>query len=384
MAKRRATPPMTSRVAFKTASQLKFPADRILLIATRQIGDVLLCTPLLRSIRAGYPNARIDVLVYSNKGGMLQGNPDFDELIEVDEHPPVRAYVAFVRRIFRRYDLVVSTQGGDRPCIYAWLSAPQRVCIIPALRWQEAWKRHVAQAWCLLDNDNTHTVLQNLQLADALGIPRRYEVVPPLCADAVGQLDAQLPFSWQQSPYVVLHPMPMWPYKRWTQEGWLQLASDILRRGYRVVLTGGPAQGERAAIAAITRCANSANITDVSGMLTFGQLSRLLRGCRCYVGPDTAVTHLAAACGGPTVALFGPTNPVKWGPWPYDYAADKNPFVRSKPVQRQGNVSLIQGLGACVPCHSEGCEQHKQSYSRCLNRLPSETVVAEVAAILDR
>ncbi len=362
---------------------LKFPAHRILLIATRQIGDVLLCTPLLRSLRAGYPHAQIDVLVFSNKGGMLEGNPDLDALIEVDEHPSSRAYLAFVRRIFRRYDLVVSTQGGDRPFIYAWLSAPRRVCIIPARRWQEAWKRHVAQAWCLLDNDNTHTVLQNLQLADALGITRHYEVVPPLCTNAHGQLDTLLPFSWQQSSYVVLHPMPMWRYKRWTQEGWLHLANDILSRGYRVVLTGGPAELERVAISEIIRSLNTADVVDVSGKLTFGQLSCLLRGSRCYVGPDTAVTHLAAACGSLTVALFGPTNPVKWGPWPYAYAADNNPFMRSKPLQRQGNVLLIQGRGACVPCHNEGCERHKQSYSRCLDELPSETVVAAVAALLD-
>ena len=361
----------------------KFPANRILLIATRQIGDVLLCTPLLRSIRAGYPNAKIDVLVYCNKGGMLEGNPDLHEVIEVDEHPPPRQYLAFVRRIFRRYDLVVSTQGGDRPFIYAWLSAPKRVSIIPALRWQAGWKRHVAQAWCLLDNDNTHTVLQNLQLADALGIARRFEVVPPVHADAKARVSDLLPFSWQHAPYVVLHPMPMWRYKRWTEQGWLEVARYILSRGYKVVLTGGPNQSERAAIADLTRSLNTPNAVDVSGKLTFGQVSVLLRECRCYVGPDTAVTHLAAACGSPTVAIYGPTNPVKWGPWPYQYAADTNPFIRFKPFQRQGNVLLVQGIGACVPCHNEGCEKHKQSYSRCLDELPSETVVAGVATLLD-
>lgn len=363
---------------------MKFPADRILLIATRQIGDVLLCTPLLRSIRAGYPDAQIDVLVYSNKGGMLEGNPDLDQLIEVDEHPSFRAYVAFVGRMFRRYDLVVSTQGGDRPFIYAWLSAPSRVSIIPALRWQDAWKRHVAQAWCLLDNSNTHTVLQNLQLAEVLGIARRFEVTPPFRANADARLSDILPFCWQEAPYVVLHPMPMWRYKRWTQEGWLRLAQYLLSRKFKVVLTGGPAQHEREAISDLTRSLNTPNAMDVSGKLSFGQVSRLLGGCRCYVGPDTAVTHLAAACGCPTVALFGPTNPVKWGPWPYQYAANKNPFIRSKPLQRQGNVSLIQGRGACVPCHHEGCEQHKQSYSRCLDELSSETVRKEVATLLNR
>jgi heptosyltransferase-3 len=52
----------------------KFPANKILLIATRQIGDVLLVTPLLRSLRHAYRDAVIDVLVYDNKGGMLESS----------------------------------------------------------------------------------------------------------------------------------------------------------------------------------------------------------------------------------------------------------------------------------------------------------------------
>lgn len=372
----------TSAAHLYQSAKVKFPADRILLIATRQIGDVLLCTPLLRSIRIGYPNAQIDMLVYSNKGGMLEGNPDLHEVIEVDEHPPPLQYLAFVRRIFRRYDLVVSTQGGDRPFIYAWLSAPRRVSIIPALRWQDAWKRHTAQAWCLLDNEHTHTVLQNLQLADALGIARHFELVPPSNVGADARLSGLLPFAWPQSPYVVLHPMPMWRYKRWTEKGWLHIAQYVLSCGYRVVLTGGLDRSERAAISNLARALNTAAAVDVSGKLTFGQLACLLRQCCCYVGPDTAVTHLAAACGAPTVAIFGPTNPVKWGPWPHKYTFDKNPFVRSKPLQRQGNVLLVQGVGACVPCQNEGCQRHKQSGSRCLDELPSETVISGLAGLL--
>jgi len=59
----------------------KYSAHKILLIATRQIGDVLLVTPLLRSLRRAYPKAVIDILVYNNKGGMLEGNPDYNTLI---------------------------------------------------------------------------------------------------------------------------------------------------------------------------------------------------------------------------------------------------------------------------------------------------------------
>ena len=59
----------------------KYSPNQILLIATRQIGDVLLVTPLLRSLRRAYPDAIIDVLVYEHKGGMLEGNPDYNTFI---------------------------------------------------------------------------------------------------------------------------------------------------------------------------------------------------------------------------------------------------------------------------------------------------------------
>ena len=115
--------------------------SKILLIATRQIGDVLLVTPLLRSLRNAYPKAQIDVLVYEHKGGMLEGNPDFNQLISVAEHPTINQYKTLLRNIFKRYELAISTLPGDRPILYALLAAPQRVSIVPKARWQDRWKR---------------------------------------------------------------------------------------------------------------------------------------------------------------------------------------------------------------------------------------------------
>ena len=361
---------------------MKFPADKILLIATRQIGDVLLCTPLLRSIRNAYPNAHIEMLVFARKGGMLEGNPDLSAVIEVGETPNLLAYLAFTRRIFRHYDLVVSTQGGDRPFQYACLGAPKRVCIIPGLRWQDAWKRYVSSRWTLLDNEHTHTVVQNLRLADLLEIPRCYQVVPPSRLDGPAKLTSLLPFSWQERAYVVMHPLTTWRYKRWTREGWLATARYVLGRGIPVVLTGGPNDSEREFVSDLTRDLKTRDAVNTCGQLTFGQMSTLLSFCAGYVGPDTSVTHLAAACGCPTLALFGPTNPVKWGPWPCGYALNQSPYDRGGALQQQRNVWLLQGVGDCVPCHGEGCERHRESHSRCLDELPVERVLKVLGTIL--
>lgn len=361
---------------------MRFPARKILVIATRQIGDVLLVTPLLRSVRRAYPEARIEVLAYRRTGGILEGNPDLDALIEVDEHPDLEGYRALFGRFLRRYDLALSTLAGDRPSIYAFLAAPRRVSMVPNLRWKAAWKRWLAHGWTLLDNDHTHTVVQNLRLADVLGIPRCYEVVPPARPDAEEWLDRLLPFPWREQPYVVLHPYPMWRYKRWPREAWRELAASLDRRGCRVVISGGPAEEELTFVRDLTHSLGRRSVVKLSGRLSFAVLAKLLRSCACFVGPDTAVTHLAAACGAPTLAIYGPTNPIKWGPWPKGYNQDQSPYSRRGPWQHQGNVLLLQGMEPCVPCHQEGCERHKESYSLCLDRLPLARVIEGVDTLL--
>ena len=89
-------------------------------------------------------------------------------------------------------------------------------------------------------------------------------------------------------------------------------------------LTGGPAEAERALLRAIMEGLSvdqRAHVADLGGSLAFAELTPLIEGARLFVGPDTSVTHLAAATGTPTVALFGPSHPVAWGPWPADFQA---------------------------------------------------------------
>lgn len=114
--------------------------------------------------------------------------------------------------------------------------------------------------------------------------------------------------------------------------------------------------------------------------LTWPELATLLHGARVYAGPDTSVTHLAAAAGSPTVALFGPTDPVRWGPWPA--AGLDQPWEQAAFVQRRGNVWLVQDALPCLPCRLEGCLRHVASHSLCLDYLPAASVLRAVDAAL--
>ncbi|MEO8165123.1 MAG: glycosyltransferase family 9 protein, partial [Betaproteobacteria bacterium] len=122
---------------------------------------------------------------------------------------------------------------------------------------------------------------------------------------------------------------------------------------------------------------------NLAGRLSFTQLALLLSRAKLFVGPDTVTTHMAAAMGTPTVALFGPSNPVKWGPWPQGCTAQISPYAM-RGTQIVGNVALVQGAGACVPCLQEGCARHVSSESVCLQMLSAATVIEAAQKLLNQ
>lgn len=349
-----------------SAPRLALPTrPRILIVALRRLGDVLLSTPLIRSLRRAWPEARIDALVFAETAGILDGNPDVDRVLALPDRPSARASTAMALRLLRRYDLAVSTQSGDRPTGYAILAARRSVGPVePRLggRIKGALLGRTVAA-----DPRLHRVEAMLRIADALGIPRVGEVVPP--AGCLPELPS--------GPFAVVHAAPMFHYKRWTPDGWRALAGALHARGLTVVATGGPAAAERAYLDEIWQ---GMPVLHRESQLGWGELAALLARADIYIGPDTSVTHLAAAAGCPTVALYGPTDPRLWGPWPSAGLAE--PWAASGTVQRRGNVWLVQHAFPCTPCQLEGCERRLDSASACLDALRPDEVLAAVEQAL--
>ncbi len=346
------------------------PPARILVIVTRRIGDVLLATPLIRSLRLAWPAAAIDALVFAGTEGILAANPDVRRIVTVPENARERARLRTLATLVRRYDLALSTLPGDRPTFTAWLAGRRSAGLLLGGP-QHLWKRLLLDRWAPFDDGATHTVLMNLALADLLGVERHPDVVVSW-GPADERRVAEVFPAVRSEPYALLHPYPKYRYKMWQSQGWHEVARWLADRGLRVVLTGGGESEERAYAEGLRR-EMPAGTVDLCGQLTLGEVAFLLAGARVYAGPDTAVTHMAAGLGVPTVALYGPTNPVKWGPWPRGYRGAGNPY-RRQGSQQVGNVTLLQGPGDCVPCHQEGCDRHGQSDSACLQGLPASRV----------
>jgi len=346
---------------------LGLPArPRILVIVLRRLGDVLLATPLIRTLKAGLPRSSIDVLVFDGTEGMLSGNPDVNAVVTIAQRPTVGETFAAVARLWRRYDLAISTQSGDRPSFFAWLAGRRRVGMLSAGATGGWWKSLVLHD-PVRENPRNHRVLELLRLAEAIGLARRAELVAP----AAAKVGAPIP----DGRYAVLHANPMFRVRQWTDAGWRALARALANRGLNVVATGGPSPAEKAYLDRVWSAADPP-VLRLDGKLGWPELVTLLKDAAVYAGPDTSMSHLAAAAGAPTVAIYGPASPSHIGPWPL--GAVGVPWAAAGTIQHCGNVWVVQNPLPCMPCSLLGCERHLESYSACLDELPPERVIEAV------
>ena len=352
----------------------------VLVVCTRRIGDVLLATPLLRSLKAAHPGIAVDMLVFDGTQAIIESNPDIGRVWTVNERPGARSHLALLRAIWRRYDLALSVLSGDRPTLYAWIAGRYRVGTLQADD-KSRWKRKLLNAWVPFDNLNTHTVAMNLRLLEPLGIEPLSTPMLTWRCEHEEEARRVFPAIDSSQRYAVLHVSPKFAYKEWTVDGWAAVGHWCAQRDLTVLLAGGAAQHERL-YAEQVRQRLPARAVDLAGRMSLPALAYCLSRAAVYVGTDTAVSHMAAAIGTPTVALYGPSNPVKWGPWPKDFPATGAGPWKMLGSQRQGNVFLVQGQAHCVPCMKEGCERHVQSLSDCLQHLAPHRVIAALEEML--
>ncbi|MEY4063186.1 MAG: hypothetical protein RIT09_979 [Pseudomonadota bacterium] len=355
--------------------------EKILIIATRQIGDTLITTPLISAIKKKWPNAQIDFLGYNNSLSMLSGNTDLNIVIGTKPRPKFIDYLKQFFQLFKRYDLAVITQPSDRAYIYGLIAAKHRVGVIPVepkLNW---WKKRISIHNVEVDYFHQHVITEKLRLlepfiseSDLFGY--QISVRPPKPVGLPSEIQSKLSES-----FIVIHPTPLTAYKRWPLANWVELI-ESLSENYQIVLSGAPiAQDRELNQAIIDLLSDSAkkSILNLDGRLKLDQLGTLLRQAKLYIGVDTSVTHLAAACNTPTITLFGATPPTNFGPWPNGFIG-KQPYALRASTQKVGNVTILQGPGDCVPCRKAGCEDKPDSRSDCLVNLPVRSILEAVSS----
>jgi heptosyltransferase-3 len=368
---------------------------RVLFIATRQIGDVLITTPLISKARALWPDAEFHFLGYRGKLDMLKGNPDIQEWIETSDHPGFAEYWRLFCKIFQQYDLAFVTQPSDRAYFYGSIAALRRVGVVGAHPQgkgkdnKNAWKKAISMHTVEVDYFKQHVIVEKLRLLEpfyptpAIANQALFEdgvwVTPPAAEALSPHIAKRL-----RTPYVAIHPGPLTAYKRWPLGHWKTVIEWLSAQGLQVVLSASPAQQDldlNRDILTLLNAESRDNVVDTQGQLNLAQAGTLLRNALFYIGVDTSISHLAAACNTKTIALFGPTPPSNFGPWPNGFAGTAPYHLRAR-SQTVGNITILQGPGNCVPCRKAGCDDHVNSRSECLNLLEPELVIAAAKSFL--
>ena len=298
--------------------------QRILLVKLSSLGDIVHALPVPVSLRATFPGARIAWAIEKKWLPLVARHPDVDEFIlidsmEVRRRPHRWSGLRDGLRALRAFhaDCAVDLQGTVKSAVLtAWSGAALRIGFARAARREGlagwAYTRRVAP-------HAAHVVEQMLELAAAI-VPssaapqtpfqRRLQFPFPVPSAVQRSVDSWIAAN-QLGDFAFFSPGGGWASKRWPSDQYAALAEKLGRDyGLTIVLNRGP--GERDMDDAYRR-ANEIRARLFSGDVE--HLAAVLTRARLAVGGDTGPLQLAAALAVPTVALFGPTDPARNGPY---------------------------------------------------------------------
>ncbi len=294
---------------------------RLLILRLSSLGDILHALPAAASLRATFPEARIDWVVEEHWKDLIEFNPDLSNVIPVSTKAwraaldqrgtwrEVRAAVAGLRDA--HYDAALDFQGLMKSALLARLSgAPRRIGFDSSALKEGAAAMFYTEL--VRPPEGVHVVEMNLALARAAGAGDAVVRFPlPTRPEDEAYIDQQLR-AHHLNDFFILSPGGGWGAKRWPLDRYVQLHNALAReRGWRSFLNAGP--GEEPLVEEFM--AQARVVRPVHFPLTLRQLVALVRRARLLVTGDTGPLHVAAAVGTPLVALFGPTDPVRNGPY---------------------------------------------------------------------
>ncbi|MEZ6003176.1 MAG: glycosyltransferase family 9 protein [Planctomycetota bacterium] len=325
--------------------------DRILIVRLGAIGDVVNALTVAAALKDRDPAVRIGWLVHPLARPLVENNPVVDR-VHVVPRQGLWKNLGPLRRELRAegYGLTIDLQRMQKSAVLGRLAGAPRYLGYDRARCKEgAWvwyREHIATG-----PRREHMVLQYRRFGEYLGCdaPIRHSLPPDRPAERAWCEEWLAP--WSGHAPTIVHIGASKPENRWNPERYAELVQGLLERDSGpVLLTGGP--GDRADAAPAEAIARGNNrFRSLVGQTDLLQLLTLLRRARLYVSCDTGPMHMAAAVGCPVVALFGPADPCRTGPF-----GPGNVILRDPPAPATGplpsasmeSVSSSGTLEACL------------------------------------
>lgn len=296
---------------------------KILILKPSSLGDVVQALPVLRLLKRHFNDAEIFWWIDSNLAPLLEGDPDLTGIVRFERRrwaaprhwPEMLRSVQWMRA--QHFDLVIDLQSLLRSGAFAWLANGK---LLIGLDDSREGARGFYDIAIRRKNFHTHAVDWYLAVLPQLGVPvhDHFQWLPerPHIAAEVRDkwLTENSKFKIQNSKLILLQPGARWPNKRWPAEFFAELVRLLTRQlaDARFVILGGEDDnplGEIIGRIEPERCLN------LCGRTALPEMVEWIRLCDLMVTNDTGPMHVAAALGKPLVALFGPTEPRRTGPY---------------------------------------------------------------------
>ena len=348
----------------------------ILVINTMHIGDLMLVTPALRTLRANYPQAHIALLTDRILADLVRCNENIDECILIDKHgrdKGILALIRFIRQIRKRhFDLVINYHRNERASAIASFSGGKNIVgyAQPFFhRFFDHWMPNLAMADTPKDKVMHQTLCHLKVLQEAAGCTklddRGLEMwLPPEEEKKASDL-WQKEFA-EDDRVIAFNIGASWMTKRWIDAYFAECADRFIEEGYHIAFLGGPTD-----VAIVKACIekmkekDSAKVHVFTGKVSLTVLAGLLRRCCLFLTTDSGPMHVGVAMNVPIVTMFG-ASPVPTF-YPYD-----------------GKDIVIKTPESCHPCGIHDCPKKGEDHMACMKHIPVDVVMKYSEELLAR
>ena len=335
--------------------------NKILVIQTAFLGDVVLTTPLLQVLRDRFPSAYLAVLVIPATKEILSGHSLLDDVLVYDKKGRdrgLKGLISIIRSIRGKgFDTCLLPHRSFRSALIAFLAGIRHRIGFLQSPGSLLYSRRVRR------NNTVHEVRRNLELLRPLGIDSSNENGKLWTSSSPGDLDWADKVLNENGVYegervIAVAPGSVWATKRWIPKGYSAVIDALIRKhGVKVILLG--SRADIPVVDEVVRTCGEDPI-NLSGKTTLRQLGALLKRCDVLITNDNGAMHVGVAQDIPVVAIFGSTT-LSLGYGPYT----ERSTVVEQPLE-------------CRPCGKHGYSKCPLGHFNCMIQISPDDVIQAV------